>query len=111
MVYINTKENENRYRELCSRYASAMAMRNARIEVKKARVEVEEQMLKDIDREINELNATGKISHDVADKRNKLWSARTRAIENIRRAKDELNTAIVGEDHMREFKNIINRNS
>jgi len=110
MVYINTQENENRYRELCKKYAGAIELRNNLIEVKRARVEVEEQGLQDIERAINELNATGKISHDIADKRNKLWSARTRAIGNIRRAKEELNAAIIGEDNMREFKNIINRN-
>lgn len=109
MVYINTQENENRYNELRSKYAGAIEMRNNLIQVKRARLEFEEQSLQELERAINELNATGRISHEIAQKREKLWSARTRAIGNVRRAKVELNAAIVGADNMREFENTINR--
>ena len=109
--YINSTENEHRYNELRSKYAGKIEMRNNLIQVKRARLEFEEQALQDIERAINELNSTGAISYEVAKKREKMWSARTRAIGNVRRANIELNAAIVGEDAMKEFKNAINKNS
>lgn len=111
MFYVNTQENENRYNELRSKYAGKIEMRNNLIQVKRARLEFEEQSLQDLERAINELNSTGTISYEVAKKREKLWSARTRAIGNVRRAKIELNAAIAGEDAMKELENTINRNS
>lgn len=111
MFYVNTQENETRYNELRSKYAGKIEMRNNLIQVKRARLEFEEQSLQDLERAINELNSTGTISYEVAKKREKLWSARTRAIGNVRRAKIELNAAIAGEDAMKELENTINRNS
>ena len=111
MFYVNTQENETRYNELRSKYAGKIEMRNNLIQVKRARLEFEEQALQDLERAINELNSTGTISYEVAKKREKLWTARTRAIGNVRRAKIELNAAIAGEDAMKELENTINRNS
>lgn len=111
MFYVNTQENETRYNELRSKYAGKIEMRNNLIQVKRARLEFEEQSLQDLERAINELNSTGTISYEVAKKREKLWTARTRAIGNVRRAKIELNAAIAGEDAMKELENTINRNS
>jgi recombinational DNA repair ATPase RecF len=107
MAYINTTDNENRYRELCSKYGDAVRQRNARISAKKATVEVREAALQEIENAINELNATNKITHELAQERGRLWTARTRAIERLREAKKELAAAQVGDEGMAEFNRIM----
>lgn len=100
MAYINTTQNEKRYRELCSRYESKMRVRAVRIEQKRADLETEKKALQDINNELQILAASGGISYETAKERNRLHSERTRALQRVQDAETALKVAQIGEDNM-----------
>lgn len=107
MAYTNTTQNENRYRELCSRYASRMRVRAALIEQKRADVETEKKALQDINDELRKLNASCKITHELAKERARLYTERTKAMQRVRAAENALNVEQIGEENMNLLDGIV----
>lgn len=107
MAYINTTQNEKRYRELCSRYESKMRVRAVRIEQKRADLETEKKALQDINDELRRLDATCKITHELAKERARLYTERTKAMERVRAAENALNVEQIGEDNMKVLDGMI----
>lgn len=107
MEYTNTTQNERRYRELCSRYESKMRVRAVRIEQKRADVETEKKALQDINDELRRLDASCRITHELAKERARLYTERTKAMQRVKDAKHALNVEQIGEDNMNMLDGII----
>lgn len=107
MAYINTTQNEKRYRELCSRYESKMRVRAVRIEQKRADLETEKKALQDINDELRRLDASCRITHELAKERARLYTERTKAMQRVKDAEHALNVEQIGEDNMRVLDGVL----
>ena len=97
MVYLNNKENESRYQAIRSKYQEAARKREVAISVAATRVEVARAKIDEINNRLRELDASGRITHELAQERGRLWSKRTAAAEQLRQEEQKLAIAQVGQ--------------
>ena len=110
MAYFNNKENESKYNAIREKYKEAARKRKVAISIEETHVEVARARVKEINDRLRELDASGRITHELAQERGRLWTLRTTATEQLRQAEQKLAIAQVGQAAIDEVVELITRN-
>ena len=110
MAYLNNTENQSRYNAIREKYREAARERKVAISIEETHVEVARARVEEINNRLRELDATNKITHEIAEERGRLWTMRTAANERLHQAKQKLAIAQVGQAAIDEVVERITRN-